>query len=182
MKRLSILSIALLFALSIVQGQTEKNAAKETKNEKKAERIALRKLEGNIVGEQSKNNFIIDFGTVPNAQWKRVGTFDEVAFTKDENETKAFYDIDGKLVGTTTKKTIADLPAKGQKEIQENYKDYSIDAVILFDDNEANETDMVMYGVQFDDEDNYFVELSKGDKKIVLQVSTDGTVNFLKQL
>jgi hypothetical protein len=29
---------------------------------------------------------------------------------------------------------------------------------------------MVLYGIQFDDEDNYFVELTKGTSKIVLKI------------
>jgi len=41
---------------------------------------------------------------------------------------------------------------------------------------------MILYGIQFEDADNYFVELSKGTKKIVLQVNTDGVVFFFKQL
>jgi len=39
-----------------------------------------------------------------------------------------------------------------------------------------------LYGVQFEDADNYFVELSKGIKKNVLQVNTEGVVCFFKQL
>ena len=41
---------------------------------------------------------------------------------------------------------------------------------------------MVMYGIQFDDSDNYFVELTKGTGKIVLRVNPGGTVFFFKKL
>ena len=41
---------------------------------------------------------------------------------------------------------------------------------------------MIMYGVQFDDADNYFVELSKGSSKIVVKVDMKGEVTFFKQL
>ena len=41
---------------------------------------------------------------------------------------------------------------------------------------------MTLYGTQFDDEDSYFVEMQKGDKKIVLKVKMDGEVFFFKQL
>lgn len=37
-------------------------------------------------------------------------------------------------------------------------------------------------GVQFEDTDNYFVELAKGTSKIVLQVSTTGDLIIFKQL
>jgi len=41
---------------------------------------------------------------------------------------------------------------------------------------------MVLWGIQFDDADNYFVELSKGTKKIIVEVSPEGTVGYFKEL
>jgi hypothetical protein len=41
---------------------------------------------------------------------------------------------------------------------------------------------MILYGIQFEDQDNYFVELSKASKKIVLQVNPEGAVFFFKDL
>jgi hypothetical protein len=179
MKRLAIASLVFLFAVSLIQGQTKST---ETKKEQKAGRVALKNLEGTNVSAMSKNNFTVDFGSLPNVQWKRVGTYDEATFMKDGKEVKAFYDFDAHLVGTTQHVTFADVPAQGQKEIKNNYKDYKIESVIFFDDNEANETDMILYGVQFDDEDNYFVELSKGSKKIMVHVISSGEVFFFKEL
>ena len=43
-------------------------------------------------------------------------------------------------------------------------------------------TDMILYGLQFEDQDNYFVELTKGKDKIVVQVTPEGDVFFFKQL
>lgn len=180
MKKLAIVSLVFLFVMSLVQGQTK---APENKKEQKAERVALKKLEGTNVSEISKDNFSKDFGNLPNVRWQRVDTYDEAAFTdKDNHQMKAFYDYDGKLVGTTQHKTFADVPVKGQKEIKKVYKDYTIGDVIFFDDNEANSTDMLLYGIQFDDEDNYFVELTKGTKKIVVHVNMEGSVFFFKDL
>jgi len=66
--------------------------------------------------------------------------------------------------------------------IDKSYKDYNIGAVIMFDDNEENATNMNLYGTQFDDKDNYFVEISKGGKQSVLQVNMAGEVMFFRQL
>ena len=179
MKRLAIASLVFLFALSLVQGQTKST---ETKKEQKAGRVALKKLEGTNVSAMSKTSFATDFGNIPDVHWKRVGTYDEAAFMQDGKQIKAFYAFDSKLVGTTRQVTFADVPAAGQKEIKNKYKDYKIESVIFFDDNEVNTTDMIMYGIQFDDEDNYFVELSKGSKRIILEVVSSGEVFFLKEL
>jgi hypothetical protein len=180
MKKLAIASLVFLFAMSLVQGQTKNT---ETKKEQKAERVALRKLEGSTVSTIAKDNFSSEFKDAKNVQWKRVDTYDEAAFTtKDGYQMKAFYDYDGKLVGTTQLKTFADVPLKGQKQIKKEYKDYIVGPIVLFDDNEANATDMIMYGTQFEDEDTYFVELTKGTNKIILHVNSSGEVFFFKQL
>ena len=102
--------------------------------------------------------------------------------SKDGQLTTAFYDIAGKLVGSTRYVTFSDLPARSQKDIKEKYKDYTIGQVLFYDDNENNDTDMFLYGAQFGDADNYFVELSKGTNKIVLQVNAEGAVFFFKNL
>jgi hypothetical protein len=186
MKKLGILLMTFLFAMTIVLGQTQKTdkeKTKETKKEAKAERVALKKLEGSNVSMVAKDEFNSDFKDAKNVEWKRIGTFDKASFTnKDGQKMSAFYDIDGNLVGTTQFKTFADLPETGQKEIKKMYKDYTIDQVVFYDDNENNETDMIIYGEQFEDADNYFVEMTKATSKIVLQVNTTGDVFFFKQL
>jgi hypothetical protein len=185
MKKVLFFSIAVLFAASVVNGQGPKTGNgqnQETKKEVKSERKALRKLEGNNVSIVAKNKFAAQFATAANVLWKRVETFDEASFTLDGKAMKAFYDIEGNLVGTTTTKTFADLPLKGQQEIKAKYKNYSTGKVILFDDNEANNTDMLLYGIQFDDEDNYFVEMASGTQKVILKVNMAGTVSLFKKI
>ncbi len=178
MKKLFVLSMTILLALASLQAQTQK-PAKETKSE----RVALRKLEGTKVSERAISAFNADFKGATNVQSKRVDTFDEFSFTaKDGQKMKAFYDFDNLLVGTTMVKTFADLPVKGQEQIKKEYKDYTAGPVVFYDDNEANATDMILYGIQFEDADNYFVEMTKGEKKIVLQVNPQGSVFFFKDL
>jgi len=41
---------------------------------------------------------------------------------------------------------------------------------------------MMLYGKQFEDADNYFVELTKGAKKIIVQVDSQGLVFFFTEL
>lgn len=179
MKKSAIASIVFLFAIFLAHGQPMKE---ETKKEQKKERIALKTLEGANVSESAKNSFNAGFGDQTNVHWKRTGTFDEAVFTMDGKEMTAFYDIEGRLVGTTKPASFSDLPANGQLDIKTKYKGYSIGPVIFFDDNEANPTDMVMYGTQFDDSDTYLVELAKGTNKIVVQVDKRGMVSFFRQL
>jgi uncharacterized protein YegP (UPF0339 family) len=193
MKKLLALSTAAVIFTATVNAQADVASIKKNeanlkqqesviKKEKKTERKELRKLSGKEVSEFSRQAFITDFGNIPVNKWERTVNYDEATFTKDGVEMKAYYDADSKLVGTTSHKTFADIPAKAQKFIEAKYRGYSKTDVVFFDDNELNETDMVMYGNQFDDADNYFVDLKKDNKEIILQVTMSGEVSFFKQI
>jgi hypothetical protein len=184
MKKLAVLSMTFMVTVAVLMGQAQKTEkVKEAKKEQKSERVALKKLEGATVDNKAKIAFDTDFKGASNVQSKRVDTYDEFSFTnKDGHKMKAFYDENSVLVGTTQDKAMADLPAKGLQKIKEMYKDYSIGPVVFFNDNELNETDMILWGIQFDDTNNYFAELSKGTKKIIVKVSPGGSVNFFKNL
>ena len=193
MKKLLFLSAATFILVAAVHAQTSvalvKNEIKSykkqesaMKKEKREERKELKKLEGNVVSYQTKEAFYGDFGKIPVSKWERTAYYDEATFIKDGQYMTAYYDVDSKLVGTTSHKTFADIPASAQKFIDAKYKDYSKEDVVFFDDNEWNETDMIMYGNQFADADNYFVELKKDNKEIILQVDMIGNVIVFKQL
>lgn len=79
-----------------------------------------------------------EFGDVADVKWNRINFYDEATFMKDGKETKAFYDFDSNLVGTTHEVTFADLPENAQKEFNKQYKDYVIGRVIYFDNNNSN--------------------------------------------
>jgi len=192
MKKLLLLSTAAIILTATVNAQItpaslksdikiDKKVVSNIRKEKKEDRTVLRKLKGSEVDPVSKQSFATDFPGVI-AQWERLDNFDEASFVKDGQAMSAFYDWEGKLVGTTQNKTFADLPASAQKSVSNEYKDYAIGDVLFYDDNEANETDMILYGNQFADKDSYFVELTKGNKKIVLQVTTDGEVGYYARL
>lgn len=182
MKKLVVLSMTFLFVFSVLQGQTQVFEKSQTNTGKKAQKVTLKRLKGETVSDLAKDSFYADFGNVSGVQWRRVETFDEATFMVDSKEKKAFYDSFGKLVGTTTAASFSDLPARGKQEIEKRYKDYSVGQVVFYDDNEHNDTDMIMYGGQFADEDNYFVELVKPADRIILQVNTEGEVFYFTKL
>ena len=193
MKKLIGLSAVTFILAAVVNAQTapvslkseiklDKKKEAVIKKEKKEERKEFRNRKGYEVSYQVKEAFIRDFGNIPGTQWERLDNFDEATFTKDGQVMSAFYDSYSKLVGTTTNKTFADLPANAQKFISEKYKGYTEGDVLFFDDNEFNDADMILFGTEFNDADNYFVEMKKDNKKIVLQVEMDGYVTYFARL
>jgi len=181
MKKIIITSGLFLFTLAVAHAQSVDavhSDSKTIKKEKHEKRKELRMLEGKDVSNLSKQQFAADFPDVTDAGWSRAGAFDEAGFMQNNEQVTAYYDEDARLVGTTTAKQFSDLPLNGQKQISKKYKDYSVTRVIRFTDNEANETDMMLYDNQFEDENSYFAELEKGEKKFVLQVTDDGSVSY----
>ncbi len=169
MKKITVLLILALMAITMIQAQ-------ETKKEKREERQALRKLAAGPESITAKNNFNADYKGATNVKWKRDVYYDVATFTLNGKAMTAYYDFDGKCVGATYKMTFAEIPVAAQKQIKAKYKDYTIAEVVFFDDNENNETEMMLYGEQFADEDNYFVELVKAGKKEIVRVDSKGAV------
>jgi len=190
MKKLVVATMSILMVLisTTSNARDTRSMARNTKKnsaiESKMERKEIRESERNLVPEMAMDAFRIDFGNISDVSWERDHSMDIASFSKNGKQMKAFYDESSDLVGTTTPKTFAELPKYAQKQIKKYYKNYSIDKVIYFKDNESNDTDMLLYGVQFEDADNYFVELSNKNKNqnIVLQVNPDGQVFFFKDL
>jgi hypothetical protein len=156
---------------------------KEVRKERREQKITLKALEGKDISYQSKEQFGADFGDVQNVQWKRSAYFDEASFTSNEGKSvTAYYDNKSQLVGTTTPSSFRELPVNAQNYIRMNYQNYENAPVVFFDDNEDNETDIFLYGVQLEDADNYFVELKKNGKNVVLEVSPEGSVSYLTEI
>ena len=185
MKKIFLAAGTILAAATISFAQNNSDA-KQVKMERTELRKEVRKehrLENsNEVSDLTKSQFAIDFSNAKNVRFVKTKEFDEVVFLSGKKKLTAYYDYDNELVGTTQEKTFADLPANAQKEILKKYADYNVDQVIKFDDNESNETDMIMYGTTFDDADNYFVELKNSSKAIILEVDLSGGVSLFKDI
>ena len=170
------------FAHTTINREDRKETRIERKKKRKELRRETRAENDNEVSVLTRDEFATDFPDAKNVQFVRTENFDEVAFVSGKKQLRAYYDDDSKLVGTTQNKSFSDLPENAQKEILKKYVDYSIDGVIKFDDNENNDTDMILYGTVFDDADNYFVELKNGSKAIVVNVNLPGEVSFFTNM
>ena len=165
---------------------TNRKDRKETRIERKKTRKELRrerKIESDSeVSYLTKTHFVVDFPDAKDVRFEKTKNFDEVAFISGGETLRAYYDYDSKLVGTTQNISFEDLPANAQKEILKKYANYSIVGVVKYDDNESNDTDMILYGTVFDDADNYFVELKNDSEAIVVRVDLPGEVSFFTNM
>jgi hypothetical protein len=184
MKNILIAGSVILLYTTTANAQSESGTGKDEKETKAELRKTEREANRNDrnVSYQSNQAFLRDFPDADNVNWRTVSFYEVAEFNNKGTITKAYYDMDNELVGTTTEKAFSDIPLVAQKHIKKNYSSYTPENVILFDDNEYNDTDMELYGTTFDDEDNYFVSLKKDKETIVLKVNTSGDVSFFKKL
>ena len=189
MKKLAILSITLLFVCTVGQinaRPTSTDIKKEIKKEavvvNTTDHPELKKLEGNVVNQDSKTNFYTTIGVISNVVWTRGDYFDEATYTKDGTEMIAYFDISGQLVGTTTLKKVTDLSNTLQKSIKKQYPDCTIGQITYFQESDQDATDMLLYGIQFESQNHYFIELSNNTNKFVAIGESNGDLTIFKQL
>jgi len=189
MKKLAILTVTFMLALNIGQlnAQDSKNYAsngvkKEKRIEKRGDRRELRRLEGTKVSNTSIKNFKMDFSKATDVKWTRTSNYDIASFNLKNQDLKAYYDSEGQLIGTTQFKTIEDLPEKGQRVLNEKYKDFKIGQIMYFNNNDINKSPMLLWGTEIIDHSSYFIELSNTSKKMIVYVDPGGNVKLFKQL
>jgi hypothetical protein len=184
MKKIVLVTAAIVTAGFFISANAGINSFKSDKETKKLIRKEKREKRKELwmhsVNVGTENQFYIDFPGAKDVSWTE-SVFAEATFHDGDILKTAYYDTNQELVGTTSVVDYSALPDKAKKYIDKKYPGYSVENVILFDDNEANNTDMFLFNSPFADEDNYFPVLSKGSKQIILKVNMDGMVSFFQE-
>lgn len=115
----------------------------------------------NKVSYRILSNFQTEFSEATQVEWSATSKYTKATFILADEQIEAFYAADGELIGVSRKVDIKKLPIKALQKIKKSFADYNIKEVIEFDQN---------------GDKNYYVSLSKGDHKEVLQVSLYGNV------
>jgi hypothetical protein len=189
MKKLAILSITLLFVCTVGQINARPTST-EIKKEIKKEAIVvnatdhpeLKKLEGSVVNQESKTNFYTTIGVMSNVVWTRGDYYDIATYSQEGTEKISYFDIDGQLVGTTTIIKASDLSNTLQKSIKKQYPDCTIGQITYFQDSDQGATAMLLYGIEFENQNHYFIELSNNSSKFIALGESNGDLTFFKQL
>jgi hypothetical protein len=128
-------------------------------------------------------DFRSDFPHVKNVQWHRDQQYSEATFMKNGILMHAFYDWNGELAGTTHDFDYNNLPAAARKTIAKQYKNYTVERTIVYNDDEDNLNDLYPL-MPYENAVNYFVSLKKNDQReaVILQVTPDGNVSFFQTM
>jgi hypothetical protein len=124
--------------------------------------------DGSKVNNKALKHFNTEFAEATHVEWKTGADFAKASFIWNEQRMEAFYDSDGELIGTSRAVTLERLPMNASRYIQRKYADYT--------PTEAIEFDNVKEGL------GYYVSLVKDNTKVVLQVSSQGSVSVFKKI
>jgi hypothetical protein len=182
MKKILVSLMVLLLTGVVYANKAERESKREARKEKRELKEQQRDIMEGVVSEKTEWQFALDFPNATDVAYTRTSNFEEAEFTLNGKAMTAYYDFHNELVGTTNEAFYSDIPISAQNEIRKFYQDYDVKQVIQFHDNQFNDTDMVLYGTSFEDTDNWFVELQKDSKKVIMKVSAEGLVSYYAQL
>lgn len=182
-KILCVITVAMMLSLPVLA--YSRNLPNETGREsrklvRKEKREGRREEWLHSVNTVTETRFHIDFPAARDVSWTE-DKYAEASFYDDGQLKTAYYDDDNTLVGTTVDVDVASLPEKARRYINKKYPDYTIERVIFFEDNQANDTDMILFDNSFEDKDNYFPVLAGDSRRIILKVNEEGDTSFLQE-
>ena len=120
------------------------------------------------------NKFAADFPNAKDITWTVNNNFQRADFVLEDVKTSAFYNLQGEFVAITEDVTAKAVPAAAAKEITEQYNGYTVDHVIVLQNNtefnpEAEET-------------AYFADLKKGNKEVLVRITPDAHIEFYQEV
>jgi len=120
------------------------------------------------------NQFNADFADAANVIWTVNGNFQKADFISNDVKKTAFYNLKGEFVALTQDVDAKAVPAAAQKEINEKYKGYSVNEVIVVQNNTDLNPDA--------DETAYFVDLKSDVKEVLVKITPEAHIQFYKEV
>ncbi|MEO6812312.1 MAG: hypothetical protein ABI172_00155 [Ginsengibacter sp.] len=161
-----------------------KNETRKMKKEIRQERRMIKSVED--IPTQTMSLFGQEFPKAQNVRWTFDAGFYEADFTSGNLKRMAFYDYDNNLVGTGKYVTYNNLPKGSLEQMDKYLKDYGIEKIIYYDDNELNASNvnpLDMDGSVLDRDDYYaLMKERRSGKEIILQITAEGEVSLFREL
>ena len=129
----------------------------------------------------AENNFSRKYQNATEVTWTVSKEFQKASFVQDGVKMNAFFDQTGEYIATTQYVEAEKLPAISKKRIEKFYNGYVVEEVVKYDFDDQNAF-LNFYRGQNNYNTLYFVSLKKDEQKVVVKVTPDGDVAFLKNL
>lgn len=130
----------------------------------------------------AENNFLNKYYGAKDVKWTVTSNFQKAAFTLDGKTMSAFFDRNGEYIATTQYVVESKIPAVGKKRLAKLYADYKVSEVVRYDfDGDADAHLQLLTGKRFYNT-IYFVNLKNDKESVLVKVTPDGDVSYVKSL
>lgn len=130
----------------------------------------------------AENNFLNKYYAAESVKWTVTSNFQKAVFTLDGKTMSAFFDRNGEYIATTQYVEAKKIPAVGQKRLTKLYGDYKVNEVVRYDfDGEPNAHLQMLTGKRFYNT-VYFVNVTNDKGNVLVKVTPDGDVSYVKSL
>ncbi|KAA8477965.1 hypothetical protein BDE36_0089 [Arcticibacter tournemirensis] len=130
----------------------------------------------------AENNFLSKYQSAANVKWTVTNQFQKASFTLDGVKMSAFFDLNGDYIATTQYVDFNKLPAVSKSRLQKFYADYSVDEIVRYDFDGQNDSGLYLLSGQRNYGTIYFASLKNKEESMVVKITPDGEVSYLKNL
>lgn len=123
---------------------------------------------GDEANVKAINNLKKDYSDAKNVQWNVTDDYIKATFNWKNQQLQVFYTKDGDAFAQSRQINLNILPLKAQQTLSKNYTDYNITEAIEFT---SEQTGLC-----------YYVSLTKGSAKKILQITPEGSVNTFRPI
>lgn len=129
----------------------------------------------------AQNNFSAKFSNAQNVNWTVTNDFQKASFTLNGQKLAAFFDIKGDYIATTQYVDIKKLPAISKSRLAKIYTGYQVEDVVKYDlDSQTTQFDVLTGRRNYDS--IYFASLKNEKETVVVKITPDGEISYLKSL
>ncbi|PRY55268.1 hypothetical protein B0I27_101237 [Arcticibacter pallidicorallinus] len=130
----------------------------------------------------AENNFLNKYYGAENVKWTVTSNFQKAVFTLEGKTMSAFFDRNGEYIATTQYVAAEKIPAVGKKRLAKLYGDYKVNEVVRYDyDGQADAHMQLLTGKRFYNT-SYFVNLKNEKENVLVKVTPDGDVSYIRSL
>lgn len=165
MKKLFYLAF-LMLAVSV------KGFADDKKKDEKKEEVSY----------FAANNFLSKYAAATNVKWTVTRDFQKATFVLNGSKMAAFFDINGDYIATTQYVGADKLPAISKSRLNKYYKGYTVEDVVRYDFDDQDDSHLFLLTGKRNYNTIYFASLKNSAENIVVKITPDGEISFLKNL
>ncbi len=85
-----------------------------------------------VINKQALRSFRSDFAGATNVKWTSSDTYSWVSFSLNNEPVRAYYDMQGSLIGTGKSVQMDQLPTASKRAFAKRYSNYNINEVMEF--------------------------------------------------